>query len=55
MRERGTKTTPVFLPIDVETSWSLLPSLVSLLSDGKVQPEDTNSKVYHQSSNLVLY
>ena len=43
MREHGTKTTPVFLPIDVEASWSLLPSSVSLLSDGKVQPENTYS------------
>ena len=55
MREYGTKTTPVFLPIDVEASWSLLPSSVSLLSDGKVQPENTYSKVSHQCSNLVLY
>ena len=48
MREHGTKTTPVFLPIDVEASWSLLPSSVSLLSDSKVQPENTFSEVYHQ-------
>ena len=50
MREHGTKTTPVFLPIDVEASWSLLPSSVSLLSDGKVQPENTYSKVYHEAT-----
>ena len=43
MREHGTKTTPVFLPADGEASWSLLPSSVSLLSDGKVQPENTYS------------
>ena len=31
MRQYGTKTTPVFLPADVEAFWLLLPSLVSLL------------------------
>ena len=41
MREHGTKTTPVFLPADGEASWSLLPSSVSLLSGGTVQPENT--------------
>ena len=40
---RGTKTTPVFLPADGEASWSLLPSSVSLLSGGTVQPENTYS------------
>ena len=29
MREYGTKTTLVFLPADVEVSWSPFPSLVS--------------------------
>ena len=43
MREHGTKTTPVFLPADGEASSSLLPSLVSLLSGGRVQPENTYS------------
>ena len=38
MCEEGTKTTPVFLPADEEASWLLLPSLVSLLSGGTVQP-----------------
>ena len=38
----GIKTAPVFLPADGEASWSLLPSLVSLLS-GRVQPENTYS------------
>ena len=42
-REHGTKTTPVFLPADGEASWSLLPSSVSLLSGGTVQPENTYS------------
>ena len=41
MREHGTKTTPVFLPADGEASWSLLPSSVSLLSGGTVEPENT--------------
>ena len=43
MHEHGTKTTPVFLPADGEASWSLLPSSVSLLSGGTVQPENTYS------------
>ena len=43
MDEHGTKTTPVFLPADGEASWSLLPSLVSLLSGGIVLLEDTYS------------
>ena len=29
--QHGVKTTPVFLPADGEASWSLLPSLNSLL------------------------
>ena len=36
-----TKTIPVFLPVDGEASWSLLPSSVSLLSGGILQPEYT--------------
>ena len=48
MREHGTKTTPVFLSADGEASWSLFPSSVSLLSDSKVQPENT------YSSNLKM-
>ena len=43
MRKHGTKSTPVFLPADGEASWSILPRLVSLLLDGKVQPENTYS------------
>ena len=45
MREHGTKTTPAFLPADGEASWLLLPSPVSLLSDGTVQPENTYSSI----------
>ena len=43
MRERGTKTTPLFLPADGEASQSLLPSSVSLLSGVTVQPENIYS------------
>ena len=43
MRDHGTKTTPVFLPADGQASWLLLPTLVSLLSGGTVQPENTYS------------
>ena len=41
MCEHGTKTTVEFLPADGEASVSLLASLVSLLSGGPVQPENT--------------
>ena len=44
-REHGTKTTLVFLPADGEASWSLLPSSVSLLSGGTVQPENIYSRI----------
>ena len=53
MQKHGTKTTLVFLPADGGASWSLLQSSVSLLSDGKVQPESTysiNLKVIGQVS-----
>ena len=43
MCKHGTKTTLIFLAADREASWSLLPSLVSLLSGGTVQPENTYS------------
>ena len=45
MREYGTKTNLVFLPADGEASWSLLPSSVSFLSGGRVQPENTYSHI----------
>ena len=45
MREHGTKTTPIFLPADGEASLSLLPSSVSLLLGGTVQPENTYSRI----------
>ena len=41
--EHGTKTIPVFSPGDWEASSLLLPHLVSLPSDGRVQPEKTYS------------
>ena len=43
MCEHSTKTALVFLPADGEASWSLFPSLVSLLSGGTVEPENTYS------------
>ena len=45
MRKHGTKATLVFLPADGEASWWLLPSLVSLLSGGTVQLENTYSHI----------
>ena len=45
MREHGTKTILVFLPADGEAFWSLLPSSVSLLSGGIVQPENTYPRI----------
>ena len=45
MREHGTKASPVFLPANGEASWSLIPSSVSLLSGGRVQPENTCSRI----------
>ena len=45
MHEHGTKTTLVFLHADGEASWLLLPSSVSLLPGGTVQPENTHSRV----------
>ena len=43
MHEDGTRTTPIFLLAYGEASWLLLPSSVSLVSGGTVQPENTNS------------
>ena len=45
MHKQDTKTTLVFLPADGEASWSLLPSLVSLLSGSTVQPENIYSNI----------
>ena len=45
MREHGTKTIPVFLSADGDASWLLLPSSVSLLSGGTVQPGNTYSSI----------
>ena len=43
MHKHGTKTTLAFLPADGEASWSLLPSLLSLLSGSTMKPENTYS------------
>ena len=45
MHEHGTKTTLVFLPANEEASLSLLPSSISLLSGGIVQPENTYFRI----------
>ena len=45
MRKHGIKITPIFLPADRETSWSLQPSSVSLLSGGTMQPENIYSRI----------
>ena len=52
MHEHGTKTTPVFLPADGEASWSLLPSSVSLLSGGTVQPGNTYSHIVRMTGQV---
>ena len=52
MRGHATKTTPVYLPADGEASWSLLPSSVSLLSGGTVQPENTYSRILKVTSQV---
>ena len=52
MREHGTKNTQVFLPADGEAFWSLLPSSVSLLSGGTVQPENTCSHILNKTGQV---
>ena len=52
MCELGTKTTPVFLAADGEAFWSLLPRLVSLLSDGTVHPENTYSRILKETGQI---
>ena len=52
MHEHGSKTTPVFLPADGEASWSLIPSSVSLLSGGIVQPENTYPRILKVTGHL---
>ena len=54
MREHGSKTTLVFLPADGEASWSLLPSSVSLLSGGGVQPENTYSRILKVTGQVLV-
>ena len=46
MHEYDIKTTLVFLPADREASWALLPSSISLLSGGTVQPENMYSCIF---------
>ena len=53
MREHGTKTTPVFLAADGEASWFLIPSSVSLLSGGTVQPENIYSCILKVTGQVL--
>ena len=41
--QHGVRIISVFLPADGEASWSLFPNLVSILTGGTMQPENTNS------------
>ena len=52
MRKHGTKTTLIFLTDDREASWLVLPSLVSLLSGGTVQPENSYSRIFKVTGQL---
>ena len=54
MREHGTKTTPVFLPADVEASCSPLPSLVSLQRVATVPPENTYSRILKVAGQVCV-
>ena len=48
--QHDNKTTLVFSPVDEEASWLLLPSLVSLLPQSTVQPENTYSCIFKVTS-----
>ena len=50
--QHGTKTSPAFLPVDGEGSWSLLTSSVSLLSGGTVQPGNTYSCILKMTGQV---
>ena len=49
-----TKTSLVFLPADKKASWLLLPSLVSLLSGGTLQPENIYSCVLKVAGQISI-
>ena len=53
--QHDTKTIPIFLPADREASWLLLPSLVSLLSDATVQPENISAQNHTKVSLFTAY
>ena len=42
----------VFLPVDGDVSWLLLPSLVSLLSSSILQPENTYFYILEVTGNI---
>ena len=50
--QHSTKTTPVFLSTNGETSWLLLPSLVSLLSDSTAQQEKSYSCILKMTGQI---
>ena len=52
MPKHDTKTTPVFSNAYREASWSLLSGLVSLLSSGIVQPENTYSCILKMTGQV---
>ena len=52
MGKHGTKTALVFLPADKEASLLLLPSSVSLLSGGALQPENTYSCIFKVTGQI---
>ena len=52
MLKHGTKSTQVFLPVDAEVFLMLVPSLVSLLSGGTVEPENTYSCILQVSGQV---
>ena len=53
MCEQGTKATLAFLPADGEAFWLLFPSLVSLLSGGTMQPENTYSCILKVADQVL--
>ena len=54
MNEHDTKITLVFLPANGEVSYLLLPSSVSLLSGGTVQPKNTYSSILKVTGQVFI-
>ena len=53
MREHDNKTTPELLPADGEAPWSVLPSLVSLISGRTVQQENNYSCILKVTGQVL--